>query len=302
MHKCLIDGQEFETREMLHNYIARRLKVKLEDYYPQYVPRYDLLTHEPIKFKNFDFYFHSLFNSRVNLVQYFKKYPGDIGSLKECLALRKTAKNLRFAPSTVEARISVLPAPLLVQRIGQDYNKICKELGMETRYDYGVTPTYDRTRPLEVIVDTREQRPLNVGTTTISKIDFGDYVSTSHYNKVFVERKSLPDLCGTLSKGYERLQKELGRAKEMGCYLVVMVEEPLGQLLKVGKTPSTLNIQASPEFLASRVKNICQHFDNVQFLFVENRVYMVDIMEKVFRMKNDVRTIDLQFMYDSKAL
>lgn len=301
MFKCLIDGQEFETELKLHSHIARRLKTKLVDYYAKYYPRHDLLTGQPIIFKNKEFYMHTLFNTRENLVEYLKRNK-DENVVREILKLRKEAKGLKYAPSTVEARTSILPTPVLVNRLGFDYNNICDSVGLEPRYDYHATLATDDSN-LSVLVDTREQKPLNLNAdVTISKLDFGDYTSTSHYTGVFVERKSLPDLCGTLSAGYERFQRELARAKDMSAYVVVCVEENLNHLALVGKTANTAQIKASPDFLGVRIRALCQDFDNVQFLFLDGRVQMTEIVEKILRLTNNVRRLDLQFYYDSKIL
>jgi len=301
MFICAIDNASFDTEQALHNYVSRKLKVKVADYYQKYFPKYDLYSGDLISFKNKEFYFHSLFNSRENLVKYFKKCR-DIDSMVESLKLRREAKSLEFAPSTVEARTSILPSPLLIEKAGYSYNEICKLAGYKTRYQYDQVLDTDY-RPLEVLVDTREQRPLPLkASVTKSKLDFGDYTSSSHYKKVFIERKSLIDLCGTMSQGFERFQRELSRAKDMESYVVVCVEENLNHLELVGQTTSTKAVKASPDFLGVRIRSLYQQFDNVQFLFVDGRVQMTEIVEKVLRLTNDVKELDLQFYYDSKLL
>ncbi len=301
MFKCLIDGKEFETELKLHSYIARTLKTKLADYYPKYYPRHDLLTGEPILFKNREFYMHTLFNTRENLVEYLKKNK-DSAAIKETLRLRKESKGLTYAPSTVEARTSILPTPVLVQRLGFDYNILCEEVGLAARYDYSEELTTDDS-PMSVLIDTREQKPLPLNAEkTVSKLDFGDYTSTSHYTGIFIERKSLPDFCGTLSAGYERFQRELQRAKDMDAYIVVCVEENLNHLALIGKTPNTAHIKGSPDFFAVRMRALCQDFDNVQFLFLDGRVQMTEIVEKILRLTNNVKRLDLQYFLDSKLL
>jgi hypothetical protein len=261
-----------------------------------------LLTGELIEFKNKEFYTHTLFNSRANLVEYLKKHK-DPSVIRDAIALRRVAKNLIFAPSTVEARTSILPSPVLVKRLGLDYNRLCVEAGLKPRYSYEAVLETDES-PMDVLVDTREQKPLKLKakSCTVSKLDFGDYTTSSHFKGIFVERKSLPDLCGTMSAGFERFQKELSRAKDMSSYIVVCVESNLNSLSQVGKLPGTTHIKASPDFLGVRIRSLCQQFDNVQFLFVDGRVQMTEIVEKVLRLTNDVKTIDLQYMYDSKQL
>lgn len=301
--ECLIDGKEFPDEKKLHSYVSKTLKVKLEDYYKQYYPRIDFHTLEPIEFKNKEFYMSSFFNTRQNLVKYFKENPKNVELVSNVLRLRKEAKSLKFAPSTVEARTSILPTPLMAKTFGWNYNEICEEIGLETRYDYEDVLEYETSRRLSVLRDTREQKPLDFkGEVVVSKLDFGDYVCASHYRKVFVERKSLVDLCGTLSQGFERFQREIERAGEMESYLVVCVEELLTAVESLGSTPHTKKIKATPEFIYSRMRALCQQYDNVQFLFVSGRSEMAGTLEKIFRLNNDIRGVDLQYYYDSKLL
>lgn len=301
MIKCHIDNQEFPNEKALHNHVSRRLKMKIEDYYHTYEPRHDLLTGELIEFKNKEFYSHTLFNNRKNLIEYLRKTK-DVSAIRETLRLRKLAKNLVYAPSTTEARTSILPSPALIKKLGFDYNQLCREEGLLPRYDYQAELETD-DGPLEVLIDTREQKPLSVNAfCTVSKLDFGDYTSTSHYTGTFIERKSLIDLCGTLSAGFERFQKEISRAKDMEANIVVCVEEKLDHLALINKLPHTSHVKASPDFFGVRIRTLCQQFDNVQFLFVEGRVQMSEIVEKIFRLTNNVKTLDLQCLYDCKQL
>lgn len=301
MSLCAICNLDFEADARLHSHL-RQHKITTEAYYHQYHPRYDLHTHEPITFKNKEFYFHSLFNTRASMLAYFEKNPDDENTYKECLRLRMEAKSLVYAPSTVEARTSIIPSPYLVNKSRFSYSLMCAELGMRVKYNYQAKLGFEETRPLEILVDTREQKPLNLSNVTVSKLDFGDYTSSSHYKSVFVERKSLVDLCGTLSAGFERFQRELGRMTEMEASLVICVECLLQDINQVGKTPDTSKIKATPDFLFTRIRAICQTYPTAQFLFVKNRLEMSRVIERIFRLENDINSVDLQFYYDTKGL
>jgi DNA excision repair protein ERCC-4 len=64
---------------------------------------------------------------------------------------------------------------------------------------------------MKVIIDTREQLPLfNRG--EYKKLEVGDYTTDKLLNKFHIERKSLSDLYGTLTKGNNRFKYELFRA------------------------------------------------------------------------------------------
>lgn len=302
MYKCLIDDREFETEAQLTSYISKTLKVKQADYFHEYIPRKDLLTGKLLEFKSKEFYMYSLFASRENLVAYLKKSPSE-SVIQECIKLRAEVKKLKYAPSTVEARTSILPTPVLVQRLGFSYNDICEAIGLQTKYDYEDINLEYETGPISITIDTREQKPLRLkGEITNEKLDVGDYTCTSHYKGVFVERKSLSDFCSTMSVGYERFRRELQRAQAMSGHIVVCVEENISQLPLIGKTERTSHTKASPEFYMSRMKSLCQEFPNAQFLFVNGRMQMTEIVEKILRMKNDVRRLDLQFLFDTSQL
>ncbi len=237
------------------------------------------------------------------MVEYFKTHRSDLENAREVLKLRNSVKNFNFAPSTVEARTSICPTPLMIERMGGNYNNICESLQICTRYDYCQELTFEENKELEILVDTREQKPLKFPYGSITaKLDFADYACRSHYKRIFIERKSLIDLCGTVSKGYERFENELQRAQALKAYIIVCVEDNLNSLHNLQDRPDTKHIRATEEFLGTRIRSLCQGYPNVQFLFIEGRIKMTQIIEKIFRMENDIRTVDLQFYLDKKLI
>lgn len=297
MFVCLINNQEFSSEKELHSFIRWTLKMKLADYYQKYYPRHDYLTKEPIPFIDKEHYFSTFFLSRTNLVNYFKNHNIDINLIKEIMVARAKLKCFNFAPSSVECRTSILPTPILLKNKGADFNALCKELNLKCRYNYSAQLSLEYDTPLSIIIDTREQKPLEFssGTAhTVSKLDFGDYVSSSHYKKLFLERKSLVDFCGTMSAGFERFKKEVERAANMNSYIITIIEEPLNHLDNLPEY-----VKGSSEFFKTRMKDLCQKYENLQFLFVKNRVEMAKIVEKLFRLNNLINEVDVQFYYDS---
>lgn len=87
-----------------------------------------------------------------------------------------------------------------------------------------------------IIIDTREQKPLEFTVPTIREcLPCGDYrakFSDGSTSQVVFERKSINDLYGTLSAGYERFKKELGRASEAGIHVIIIVEGSLRRVLR----------------------------------------------------------------------
>lgn len=302
--KCEICGEEFSESKKFHMHVARKHKTRIEVYYREHFPRFDLLTNEPIKFKSFEFYFSSLFNRRENLINFLRLYPEKKENIiNHVFKLRQKVKKMVFVPSTVEARTSILPSPALLIHLGMDYNEVCQAYEMSPRYEYPPTIGFKDATNFDIMVDTREQRPLNFDCNVIkSKLDFGDYTSRSHYSSVYIERKSLADLCGTLSKGYERVQKEFQRAKEFDSSIVICVEESVKAFMDVQNSPLGKKMKATAEFLAHRVREICQSYPHVQFLFLNNRNEMTPIIKKILTLSTSISKIDLQYSYDSKML
>lgn len=86
---------------------------------------------------------------------------------------------------------------------------------------------------MRILIDTREQRPLEFSITGAltetarATLPVGDYVAEytdGSRPPIYFERKSLPDLYGTMTHGYERFRKELKRARAGGVKLVLAIE------------------------------------------------------------------------------
>ena len=302
---CKVCGAEVPCRTILHKHVKQEHSLKVEEYYVRYYDKRDLHTHEPITFKNVDFYLHTLFNNRRNLVTYFKNRPEDKSSLIKCLELRRELKNLTVAPSTTDCRSVILPTPLLCKTIGADYNEVCKAAGLMARFDYHQSLIFDTKTKLTISQDTREQKELKFPTAEVSEttMSIGDYTSKSHYKKIYFDRKSLTDFCGSMSQGFERVSRECERARESGYYLIFGIENVMADVEAIPFTPFIKDqIKATPEFLFSRMRELTNKFENVQFLFCAGRKELAAVMERVFRMENDIKSVDLQFMMDFKKL
>ena len=78
------------------------------------------------------------------------------------------------------------------------------------------TPKIDIPEDFILIQDTREQKPLFKSKPWIINhgLNSGDYSIQGFENVITIERKSIPDLLGTLGKGRIRFEKELNRMSE----------------------------------------------------------------------------------------
>jgi hypothetical protein len=305
-HICKIDGEKFNTLEELHKHL-RKIRTLQKDYYYTYYKRVDLFTGELIPYKDYSSYFSSYFATRSNMVEWLKKTPKEesLPVVREMFAARKKLKELVFIPTEIELRTSILPSTPFFEKMGVDYTIFCEELGYKRRF---VEPKELRkgfiSKDLVIAVDTREKTPLALGCKTISKkIDEGDYgVEGSLFCNLFIERKSLVDLVGTLSSGYERFLRELNRAKEKKKYIVILVEENIDLAINFGELPYMKYCQATPVFIFSRLKGLLQQFSNIQILFVNNRAESARVLPKIFAMKEQAKELDLQQLYKKGQL
>lgn len=87
--------------------------------------------------------------------------------------------------------------------------------------------------------DTREQSPLDFSGYDIvtevkhSKLDCGDYCvqfKNGFIPAVRWERKSIPDLFGTLGKGHDRFKEEIQRAKDFDVKLMLLIEGTIADI------------------------------------------------------------------------
>jgi len=81
---------------------------------------------------------------------------------------------------------------------------------------------------LTIIVDTREQTPWSFSgygdvRVITAGLKSGDYSLAGHEHRIALERKSLPDLVGSLSTGRARFEREMERLAAME-FAAVLVE------------------------------------------------------------------------------
>jgi len=296
----LIDNVERLDRKEFIKHL-REHGFSLKEYCIKYYARKDLLTGEDIEYKDDIHYVNSCFNSRDNMVKHF--LAGDkLEDIKKTILGRAAIKSLKFAPSTVEARTSIFPSPALLVKLGIDYNALNESLGLKPRYDY--KPVIDKVAdPLHILVDTREQNPLQLSCkTSVAKLDVGDYSCQNHFNNCFVERKSLEDFCGTMSQGFDRFKLEVERAQSLGFHLAVLVEEKLETVTQINVANNHKFIKGPPEFYLARMRSLCETYGNIQFLFVGGRYESSKILQELFRIKGGFSRLDLQFLYDTRHI
>lgn len=300
---CIECNKEFDDYKNLHIHI-RSHKITMADYYIKHFPRNDLFNREPIPFENREQYFSQDFISKENQREWLKNVDENKAKeyCKKLLINRKTNKNLIYTPTQVELRTLMNPSIVTYAKLFGDYFLLCEQLGFINRFKNEFIP--DQLKPLtgvSVITDTREKNPLKFKITKIEKLDYGDYaLDIPHKNNgLFIERKSLPDLIGTISKDYERFLKEIERAADAGKYLVILVTESLDTFNNFNLSDKvSKEVKSTPQYISHRIREIIQNNFNCQFLFVNGENEALRIAKVLLLSDFDFRKIDLQYNYD----
>lgn len=306
--ECKVDGSWHPSLEALHKHL-RKLKITQEVYYTQYRPQRDLCTAEIIPFKApASRYLKTEFANKDNLKWWLAKEPvkGREWAIN-WLRNRKAEKSLIYPPLQVELRSLMCPSILYYDHVG-GYSAICQELGYTIRFKNEVPVV----RPLScpVVVDTREQRELALKVPTIEgTVKSGDYaLPPEHDLGIYIERKSLSDFVGTLSdretryadSNLARFARELERVKELGAYLVLLVEADIHRALDFKK--ELTHGKVGPEHIFKNLRDLFHQFDCFQPLFVANREEAAAAVPALLSMGEAVKTVDLQWALEAGKL
>lgn len=285
MFKCAICGAEFEDEHSLVLHVKKEHGLKKAEYYETHVPRYNKLTGQKIVFKDTDSYFTHDFDSRKQISMWCAKAPAEEVKawLLESLAVRAKRKGDKYAPCSVELQTVKMADISIYEKFFGSYDVACALVGLEPRLKT-VKPksTKKLIKDIEILIDTREQKPLSFSNSVESKLSVGDYtLSGDNFSNTYIDRKSENDFRGTMSSaaGFDRFCREVERAIALDCYLIVLIEAGLE---KIGQDTYKDYGQASPEHAFRNMRKILELYPRkVQFIFSGNRKnseYLVPIL------------------------
>lgn len=299
---CLICNGKFP--DIIQHLKSHR--VAPQKYFNNYCPKNDILTGKLIQFKSFDQWILSDFVDKRNLMIWLKKNGPKISGqyLANKLSQYMNIKSWSCSPSqSLFGSIHCLPKIDSFEKFSkQPFNLFCAENNIKNIYDYSA----DKIVPREIsqiIIDNREKRPLIIKKKKINIISdtlsYGDYAENKNSSLV-IERKSKNDFFGTLSRDYDRFDRQIERAKCLNGYIVILVECQLSSIL-FGKK---FFCNASPEFIMHRAREINKKYiNNIQFLFCDGRAECSRLIPIILGLSAEkVSSLDLQYYYDKKLL
>ncbi len=298
---CKICHKEFGFSGSLHSHLTKAHKITQAEYYRSFFPRYDKWDETPIKFKDFLSYFETDFNSRDSLLNWCQKNREE--AKPYCLNLirnRMEKKSLSSFPAQVELKSLMCPSLIGFESLFGSIDATLQAGGFESRFDY-TSPIEFSQGEMQIFMDSREQLPMLIDNLKKEKLIVGDYMPDSNfYCNLFIERKSLSDLAGTLTAGLDRFKREIDRAAELGMYLVVLVECSYNEALAY-RPATSFSKKLTGAHIFHEIRSLmCR--DNIQFVFSGNRRRGAEMAEKIFRMKDRAKTADLEFLKDKGML
>ncbi len=299
---CELCQKECKSYSALHSHLTREHKVTQGEYYQFFFPRYDKFDGEKIYFKDRESYFISDFNSKDNLFGWLKANLAEAQDYSlQLLVNRAERKNDWRLPSQTELKSLFAPSLLGYEKIFSSFSLFqnaaedagFKGLGYEV-------PVFKQGN-IKIFQDTREQSPLKFDfPVTVQKLACGDYCpNKDFFCDLFIERKSLSDLAGTLTQGIERFEREIERARNLGFYLVILTECKYSDLADYSPANS-FSRKINGAFLLNQIRKLMN--DNIQFLFSSSRARSAELVEKIFRMGEQAKRVDLEFLKDKGEL
>ena len=297
---CKVCGGESGSFAALHRHLKKEHGMSPSDYYPLFFDRRDLFDGELIEFKDVKSYFATDFNSKYNFLKWVA--VGDEEVKDYCLNIlvkRAAEKGTNVIPGHVELKSFFAPSLsdyLTIFGGVKNFEAALAWKGLKMKVGVGSVP--QKEGDFKIFVDTREKLPLPFENCEVKKLIVGDYCpSEEFFCNVFLERKSMFDLAGTLTSGFERFEREIQRAAQLGAYLVVVVESSFVDALDYSPKNS-FSQRIGGAYLFNKVRKLVTENNNVQFVFAKNRARSMQIIERVFRMGEAAKGLDLEFAKD----
>lgn len=297
MVNCKICALQFPELKTLHRHL-RSHRITMADYYETHYPKNNKLTSIKMKFKDYDSYFLNDFEERKEMARWCAQTKDEI--VKPYLV--ELLKRAGRGPTEVELQTTIMPSIASFRKYFDTYEAACAEAGVSLRLtDIFNVESEFAEKPIEILIDTRERHPLSFEKSRILKLNFGDYGTSDpdYYSSVFIERKSVADFFLTMGPlNIERFRRELERAASLDSYMIIVVEESLNNVKHYKNNFG----KSTPSFVLHQMRGLVRGNENCQFLFVNDRDEAVRVIEKIFRLKDIVKKVDLQFLYTNGDL
>lgn len=297
---CKECQKDFESRRSLHAHLKAHFDC-VGDYYVKYFPKYDLLTGERIPFFNYDLYMKTDFMNYSNFKSWIKTIDKDYAKkiIKEKAESRFEEKNIKISPPDLFYKLSEMADIEDCKELFGSYCNFLEEVKVDKWFDKNLPKGFwdDECEDLHILIDTREQQPLNFSNSIQSKLDFGDYTASGDkYSKTFIDRKAAGDFCSTFSGGIDRFKREMDRCVAFDCFMFVVVESSVDKL----NSESKKFVKSMPYVWHNVKEVIAEYPKNVQFVFAHSRGGAQKIIPKILQYGDKLWNVDVQYFLDKR--
>ena len=146
----------------------------------------------------------------------------------------------------------------------------------------------ESTSKYDLIIDSREKKPLNFRGAITRKLEFGDYGAEvdGQLLPVVFDRKSCNDFYSTLTSGHERFKKEMLRANDAGFKLIMIVESPYSDVLE-RKFEGAHNIKMRHGIIEKILHKMQVRYAGFEIVFCKDRKDMQKYIRNYFNALNE---------------
>lgn len=293
---CMECGQSFDTRRSLHAHIKAHC-LSLGEYYVKFFPKFDLLTRDPIPFKNYEDYVRTDFRHKKNMYQWLQQIdPQEAADYcRRVFTKHLSEKQYVFAPN----HLYMMTHPRLPKKEFFSEEQFVEMVSAENLtyiQNQKLVNRLDLTIPEDLLIlqDTREQKPLRFANESRSmKLDFGDYTAAGdYYSYIYVDRKAEDDFKNTVTSGFDRFCRELERARQFGAYVFVVIESDFLTIYKNYNKTKRGNMVYVWEGMR---RLITSYSDVCQFVLTGSRENSEKLIPYLLVHGSDLKNVDLQF-------
>lgn len=303
--KCLECGKDFESLKSLHHHVKAH-ETCLGDYYVKHFNKKDLFNGQQIPFKNYNQYIDTDFLNYDNYRSWIKLAPQE--KSKEYILDRANKKfgdkTVGFSPPDTYYKMSGMADISIIKDLFKSYSFFLSELNK--KYSLDIKPWFNKKLPegfwdlepnIPILIDSREQLPLEFENSIKQKLDFGDYTTNEkYYSKTFIDRKSESDFLGTFGAGSDRFRREMDRCVKFNSYMFVVVESNID---KIKDNPRNRKINMEYVWHNSR-SLMLEYPNNLQIIFAQNRSGIKKLVPKILFYGKELWNVDLQYFIEER--
>jgi hypothetical protein len=298
--ECKECSRSFGSQRSLHAHIKRH-GLMLGDYYVKHFQRRNKLTGELLPFKNCEDYFDRDFSRPEQIFEWCEKHsrPEVQTYLLELLRKRINKKNLDYGPTYLDLASAGYPSVDFYKKYFGSYTEACRQCNVKPLLGAHLPKSFwGNYSNYNILIDTREQKPLEFNKSSVMKLDVGDYAVTgSLYNYTFVDRKSFTDYCTTVTAHYNRFAKELDRCRKLGCYMFVVIDQKFEHMEEKNKKHyKRFNL----DYVYHNMRELqAEYSDCCQFVFSGSRRMSSLLIPKLLILGKQLWKTDIQYFWSN---